>query len=132
MELFSLIHGKYLDPSWRLQEMVEPITCSNMEKKILFPMILKCFIRYADQGILKWEEISVDSDRVDINYERLIECFRRLGGVGLWNMATRIRNPSGFRSGCSSEFSAGWWSLCQRPRIPRGTLLIISGQPYFA
>ena len=29
------------------------------------------YSEYADQGILKWEEISVDSDRVDINYEEI-------------------------------------------------------------
>ncbi|MGB0297343.1 MAG: hypothetical protein ACPGD6_10805, partial [bacterium] len=29
------------------------------------------YSEYADQGILKWEEISVDSDRVEINYEEI-------------------------------------------------------------
>ena len=83
------------------------------------------YSEYANQGILKWEEISVDSDRVDINYEEIDwnASYARLGGVGLLNMGCVYRNPSGFGSGCSSEFSAGWWSLCQRPRIPRRTLL---------
>ena len=57
------------------------------------------YSQYADQGILKWEDVSVDSDRVEINYEEIDwnASYTRLGGVGLLNMGyayTEIRTDS--------------------------------------
>ena len=88
------------------------------------------YSEYADQGILKWEEISVDSDRVDINYEEIDwnAAYARLGGVGLLNTGyayTEIQADSDLVALVSSQQVGG---VYVNGRGYQGEP--ISGQPY--
>ncbi|MEC7216455.1 MAG: hypothetical protein VXW44_01100, partial [SAR324 cluster bacterium] len=85
------------------------------------------YSEYADQGILKWEEISVDSDRVEINYEEIDwnTSYARLGGVGLLNVGyayTEIQADSDQVALVSSQQVSGFYVN------GRG----YQGEPYYA
>ena len=85
------------------------------------------YSEYADQGILKWEEISVDSDRVEINYEEIDwnTSYARLGGVGLLNVGyayTEIQADSDQVALVSSQQVGGFYVN------GRG----YQGEPYYA
>ena len=85
------------------------------------------YSEYSDQGLLKWEEIFVDSDRVEINYEKIDwnSSYNRMGGVGLLNTGyayTEIKADSDQVALVRSQQVGGFYVNGRR----------YQGEPYYA
>ena len=85
------------------------------------------YSEYSDEGLLKWEEIFVDSDRVEINYEKIDwnSSYNRMGGVGLLNTGyayTEIKADSDQVALVRSQQVGGFYVNGRR----------YQGEPYYA
>ena len=83
------------------------------------------YSEYSDQGLLKWEEIFVDSDRVEINYEDIDwnASYARLGGVGLLNMGYAYTDIQADLDQAVLVRSQQVGRFYVNVRVPGGTLL---------